>query len=296
MSASPKISVILPVYNAEKYIAEAITSILSQTFSNFELIVVNDGSNDRSEEIILSFKDDRIVYLRQKNAGLAATLNKGISLANGEYIARQDNDDISLPERLEKQLNFLEEHKEVSLLGTWAEIIDEQGRSTGRFHRHHASDSYLKFFLLFDNPFVHSSVMFRKESVKQIGAYNVSPELFEDYNLWSRLARVSRVANLQLPLLKYREVNTGMSRTASDYKEKVKRQSSENIRYYLPEIKEEDLKAFTSVDQVLAQHKSSKAASEYFQNILIKLQSAFCQKERVSPEAKAEKENNVYHL
>jgi glycosyltransferase involved in cell wall biosynthesis len=246
--------------------------------------VINDGSRDRSEEVILSFEDERIVYLSQKNAGLAAALNTGIGMAKGEYIARQDNDDVSLPGRLEKQFAFLEEHKDISLLGTWAEIIDENGNSTGRCHRHHSESNYLKFFLLFDNPFVHSSVMFRKKKVEEIGGYDTSPVFFEDYNLWSRLARTTKVANLPVPLLKYREVNTGMSRTASDYREKVKKQSAENIRYYLPDITEEDLSVFTSVDRILSAEKSSGAASQYFETVLMRLQSAFCKKEGVSAE------------
>lgn len=107
----PKISVILPAYNAEKYINEAIDSILTQTYRDFELIILNDCSKDRTEEIILSYEDDRIVYLKnQVNMGVAATLNRGLAAAKGEYVARMDADDISLPERFEKQAAYLDEH------------------------------------------------------------------------------------------------------------------------------------------------------------------------------------------
>src|SRR5688500_9607984 len=122
---SPIISVVLPVYNSENYIKEAIDSILNQTFKDFELIIINDGSVDRSAEVIQAIKDSRIVYVDQQNSGLAATLNRGIQMARGKYIARQDNDDISIPERLDMQVNFMENNPGVALLGTCAEIIDE---------------------------------------------------------------------------------------------------------------------------------------------------------------------------
>lgn len=280
MATSPKISVILPVYNAEKYIAESIKSILDQTFRDFEFIIINDGSKDKSEEIILSFKDERIVYISQQNIGLAATLNKGIEVAKGSYIARQDNDDISFKERLRIQYEFLEKNKGIDLVGASAEIIDEKGQPTGRFHRHETSNDCLKFFLLFDNPFVHSAVMFRKATVQKIGGYNTSKEIFEDYNLWSRIARVSGVSNVPDVLLKYREVATGMSKTATDYREKVKTQSLDNIKFYIPSVSEEELNSFNEVESVLSKYKNTKAATTFFDAVLLKLKTAFCDKER----------------
>src|SRR4051812_15533497 len=121
-SEAPKISVLLPVYNAEPYLKEAIDSVLQQTFADFELIIINDGSKDRSADIIKSYTDKRILFIDQENIGLSATLNKGIALARGEYIARQDNDDISRPERFRKQVTYLDAHPRTMLLGTAAEI------------------------------------------------------------------------------------------------------------------------------------------------------------------------------
>src|SRR5688500_300589 len=125
---SPKISVILPVYNGQLFLKAAIESILNQSYGNFELLIINDGSVDDTEKIIFGFNDLRIRYIRnERNLGLIATLNKGLDLAKGEYIARMDNDDISLPARLEKQLAYLEENKHVSVLATKLVIINEKG-------------------------------------------------------------------------------------------------------------------------------------------------------------------------
>jgi glycosyltransferase involved in cell wall biosynthesis len=295
MSFTPKISVILPVYNAEKYLSEAIQSILDQSYSDFEFIIINDGSKDRSEEIVLSFNDERIIYLSQSNRGLAATLNRGIETARGEYIARQDNDDVSDKRRLELQLSFMEEHPHVALLGTSAEIIDEEGQPTGRFHKHATDNELLKFFLLFDNPFVHSSVMFRKELVKQIGGYDISPKFFEDFNLWSRVARTEyKLANLPDCLLKYREVNTGMSKTTSDYRKRVKLQSAENIRYYCPELSEERIEMFNNIDAILEEGQSMDECRQLFRENLNILQTNFCKRENIDPSIILSAVNNLY--
>ncbi|HWY11544.1 MAG TPA: glycosyltransferase, partial [Bacteroidia bacterium] len=237
----PLISVVLPVYNGEGYLRESVDSILNQTFSDFEFIILNDGSTDRSEDVILSYKDPRIKYHKHLNCGLAATLNKGIDLAKGKYIARQDQDDISLPERLQKQIDFMESNPTVALLGTNAEIINEKSQSLQRFLNHAANSDILKFDLLFDNPFVHSSIMFRKAVIEISGNYMVSKEFFEDHNLWSRMARQAPIANLPDCLVKYREVSTSISRTIDDYKMRVRNQSNLNIKYYCTDLETEKI-------------------------------------------------------
>ena len=242
--AKPLVSIILPVYNAEKYLAVAIQSILSQTYTNFELIILNDGSTDHSKEVVFSFQDSRIRYYEHENRGLANTLNKGISLAKGVYIARQDNDDISHPERLFHQVNFLESNSEIVMLGSFAQIIDEEGNDTGRIHRHATRSENCKLDLIFDNPFVHSSVMFRKEAVQNIGAYDSSSDFFEDHNLWSRLSYDKKLANESRFLLKYREVSSGMSKTTGTYKRRVINQTVLNLRHYFPN---EDLLRITQM-------------------------------------------------
>lgn len=226
----PTISVLLPVYNAQNTLREAIDSILNQSFNDFELIVLNDGSTDDSEAIIKSYSDPRIRYLAHPNCGLAATLNKGLQIAKAEIIARQDNDDCSKPTRFEKQLRYLQDHQACVLLGTAAEIIDEKGTSTGRIHAHPSDNCALQFQLLFDNPFVHSSVMFRKSLVIELGGYSTANTVFEDYDLWSKLAAKGELANLPDVLLSYRESTAGMSRSTSDYRKRVQQTSYENLR------------------------------------------------------------------
>ncbi len=146
------LTVILTNYNYGIYIKQAITSILSQTRAPDEFIIIDDGSTDESASVIQTFKDHRIRFYEQANQGLAATLNRAVELAGGEYLARQDADDISLPQRLEKQVAFLEAHPDYGMVGTWA-VIWEETRETKRFHKHPAESSILKFDLLFDNPF-----------------------------------------------------------------------------------------------------------------------------------------------
>src|SRR5437867_4347597 len=143
----PSISVVLPVYNCPHYVGEAIDSILAQSYADFELIVINDGSTDETPRVLERVRDSRVRLYAQENRGLAATLNRGIELARGRYIARQDQDDASLPERLEKQVAFLDAHPNCALVGTWAQIWKERA-PTARAHRHAGDDATLKFELL----------------------------------------------------------------------------------------------------------------------------------------------------
>lgn len=232
LSNTPRVSVILPLYNGERYVAASIASLLSQSFGDFELLVIDDGSTDRSAEIVLSVTDPRVLLVRQQNSGLPSALNKALQIARGEYIARQDHDDLSLPTRLDKQVLYLEQHPETVLLGTAAEIwIDNS--PTGRFHDHPCDDIALRFELLFDNPFVHSSVMVRADAVRVAGGYPL--DLIEDYSLWSKLARLGRVANLPERLVVYREVPSSVTRSvvAEHWRQRLACMSSENLAHVL---------------------------------------------------------------
>lgn len=209
----PLVSVLLPVYNGSRYLKEAIDSVLQQSFADFELIVINDGSTDSTGEIIASCSDPRIRYFEQQNRGLSATLNRAISLARGSYLARQDSDDISYPERFARQVAFLDSNPCCGMVGTWAEIWRERRRS-GAVHRHPAGNDVLQFLLLFNNPFVHSSVMMRRDAVAAVGGYlsDRSRQLPEDYELWSRIARRYQVANIPEVLHVYRETGGSICR------------------------------------------------------------------------------------
>jgi hypothetical protein len=232
---SPQITVLLPVYNGAADVEQAVLSILAQTYTDFELLIINDGSKDSSAEILARLHDPRIRLVHQENMGLAATLNRGIALARGRYIARQDQDDLSLPTRLEKQWTYLESNPDCALVGTRAEIWvgDEP---SDRMHDHPTEHAHILFDLLFDNPFVHSSVMMRREAVEAVGGYSTDPvrQPPEDYELWSRLARHYKVANLPDRLLIYREVAQSISRTQpSGILENVVTIAAENLAYVI---------------------------------------------------------------
>ena len=230
---SPMVSVILPVYNGLPYLEEALDSVLTQSFRDFELIVINDGSSDGSAAIIENLHDLRIRFFQQTNKGLATTLNRAISLARGKYIARQDQDDVSLPSRFERQVAFLDANPDVGMVGTSAEIWVGNER-TNRFLSHPTDDAALKFGLLFDNHFVHSSVMIRQPVFERVGGYSEdsSRQPPEDYELWSRVMKKYKLANLPEVLLAYREVEGSMSRTGvNPFLPNLIKISAENIAW-----------------------------------------------------------------
>lgn len=231
----PMVSVLLPVYNGVPYLAEAIASILNQTWKDFELIIINDGSTDGTGEIAQSFTDSRVRYFEQNNIGLAATLNRGIGLSRGAYIARQDADDISKPERFAKQVAYMEMHPDCGLIGTWADLSRE-GESANVVLMHQSDSTLIKIDLLFSNPFVHSSIMMRKKCIEELGGYaeDFSRQPPEDFELWSRFARRYELANIPEPLVIYREVSGSLSRSPdSHYWEHIVTICQENIHHYL---------------------------------------------------------------
>ncbi|MCE7530508.1 glycosyltransferase family A protein [Polynucleobacter sp. IMCC 29146] len=212
--SSPKVSVILPAFNAAAHLGKAIDSILSQSFNDFELIIINDGSTDNTLEVLAKYGDPRIKVITQENLGLPKALNQGLAIARGPYIARQDADDISLPTRLEKQVQFLDQNPEYGLIGTWSQIMTPAGL-TDRQHLHPTSNGQIQVQLLMNNQFVHSSVMFRASCLKTTGQYSEDPEHFppEDYDLWLKIAKHFMVANLPEVLLQYLEEPNSISRT-----------------------------------------------------------------------------------
>lgn len=232
----PRVSVVIPVYNGAKWLGEALTSVYAQDMSEMEVIVLDDGSSDNSSDVVAQFHDPRCVSVRHANRGLAATLNRGIAMAKGRYVAREDQDDLLLPGRLSKQAAFLDEHSDVAMVGTWAHIYEAEHPSE-RFHRHPSSNEALQLALLFDNPFVHASVMIRADVLREVGGYSEDKERQppEDYELWSRIAHRYRVANLPEVLTVYREFPTSMSRTGvSPFTARVVRISAENLKRALP--------------------------------------------------------------
>lgn len=227
----PQISVIMPIYNGAADLEKALHSVLSQSFTDFEVLAINDGSTDGSRILLDRVKDSRVRVIHQENMGLAGTLNKGLSLARGDLIARQDQDDFSRPDRFLRQVEYLRCHSECILLGTAAEIWSGN-KPTSRTHDHPTRHEVLAFDLLFNNPFVHSSVMMRRDAVLSCGGYTTDPNRQppEDYELWSRMARMGRIANLEERLLIYREVPDSMSRTGPNpFLDRLVTISAENL-------------------------------------------------------------------
>ncbi len=199
----PLVSVVLPVYNGAHYLAEAIESILLQTFQDFELIIINDGSTDKSLDIIKQYamKNPMIFVIDRENRGLVASLNEGIAKAQGKYIARMDQDDISLPTRFEKQIDLLEKDADLVLCGTWATIIDSDGTCLKNSSIRIKHEDIMKDMERCINPFFHPSVMFRKSNNL---FYNETAFYCEDYEMWVKCSAIGRLANIPEYLLKYR--------------------------------------------------------------------------------------------
>ena len=201
-SYSPKISVIMSVHNSENYLREAIESILNQTFTDFEFIIVNDGSTDKSLAIIQSYIDKRIKRINNEgNIGLTKSLNKALKVARGEFVARQDADDVSLPNRFEEQIKYFQKYPKTALLGTSVYLIDENGKNIGK--RIALAEPSMKD-LFKENQFNHGSVMFKKKVIADLGGYNELIRYSQDYELWLRIAKSYKVRNLTLMLYKLR--------------------------------------------------------------------------------------------
>mgnify|MGYP000500499379 CR=1 FL=1 len=198
------ISVILPIYNAERYLKQSIQSILCQTFTDFELLAINDGSIDSSSEILSSFNDKRLrIINNDKNRGLIYTLNRGIEEAKGKYIARMDADDIATPNRLSLQVQFLEQNSSVALVGGCAEFIDENDIPFMSCKVPLSHNEIIQE-IFSANCFIHPSVMFRTSVIRSLGGYRSEALHAEDYDLWLRIIEHHQVANLPDNLILYR--------------------------------------------------------------------------------------------
>ena len=203
--ASLSISVVMSVFNGQAFLSEAIESILGQTLREFEFLVLDDGSTDRTAEILAAYasRDGRIRVLHHENKGRAASLNIGISLAASGYIARMDADDVALPHRLKEQVDFMEGHPEVGLLGGAAELINTTGQVI-HTTRPPLEDPEIKSLMLRYNPMCHPAVVMRKEIALAAGGYRDALLDADDYDLWLRISERSRLANLAKTILQYR--------------------------------------------------------------------------------------------
>ena len=233
--AEPVVSIVLPVYNGEEFLAEAIESVLAQTFADFELIMIDDGSTDGSQQILHEYerRDSRVRVVVRENRGLATTLNDSIDLACGVWIARMDQDDIALPQRLEHQLEWLE-RTGADIAGSW---VRRFGTSDKRVVKLRQTDEAIKMEMLFCSPFAHPAVMMRAALVKRL-RYDPAWEKAEDYDLWVRAAETGwRMTNVPEVLLLYRvhsaQISTKTSKRQQQQGEEIQRRYWEFVFHSL---------------------------------------------------------------
>jgi len=280
--SSPKISVVMTVFNGEPYLNEAIDSILGQSFDDFEFIIVDNASTDRSREIINSYKDPRIVFIaNDRNLGQSKALNIGIRSARGEFIARMDADDISFPRRLEKQYAYLQKNDPVAVVGSWYLEIDEKGKMIREFRL--PTDPWeIKAYLMGSSALSyhcipHPIVLMRKKALFDVSLFN-EKYIAQDFDLWLRLSRKYLLANLDEVLFKYRINSLSQSaRLKCAFRDDCKDIIEENIKYFWPEIKEEELAALARMLQFLPQESAGAGNNIYpvFERFLDKVFSNY---------------------
>jgi len=202
----PLVTVLMSVFNGETYLKKAIDSILKQSYSDFEFLIINDGSSDKTAEILEheAKRDSRIKVIDQDNQGLVASLNYGLKKACGQLIARIDADDIAYPHRLEKQVAYMAEHPDLLALGSAITLIDDQGRTLKQID-YPTGTQEVRSAMMLGSKLAHPAVIMRREQVLQIGAYREACRHAEDYDLWLRLLELGEIDNLKEPLLYYRQ-------------------------------------------------------------------------------------------
>lgn len=237
---SPRVTVLMGVYNGAEYLRQAVDSILGQTFRDFEFLIINDGSTDDTLAILNSYFDPRLrVISNEENIGLTRSLNKGLGLARAELIARQDADDVSHPVRLEKQVAFMESHPEIVVVGTQSNFINSSGgRLCAQGWNKLESEVGVRWELMFNTPFVHTSVMFRHSIVWNIeGGYDERFVTSQDFELWSRLARRNKIRNMAESLVDLRLHGNSISANYSAQKIiKVRQLLRDNLKWNLPDF------------------------------------------------------------
>lgn len=279
---TPKVSVLIPCYNVELYVEESVRSIMNQTYSNLEILVIDDGSTDKTAEILqkLAQVDNRIKFIKNEtNLKLIATLNKGIELCTGKYIARMDADDISLPTRIEKQVRFLEKNLDIGIVGSYTKCFGEKKQ----IWRMETSNEFIKAHLFYTTCFSHPSVMFRKSIIQENHLrYNLEYPHSEDYKLWCDFSKVTKLANLAEVLLLYRINKNQVSQRYKEIQEEIFHKiRRELLNNFCEEKKIEiNFEQITFVDiQKIKEKKITKAQLKYLLFIFyLALNTNYCSK------------------
>jgi len=245
MNNTPKISVVMTVFNGGRFLREAVDSILNQTLGDFEFIIVDNASSDDTRQIIASYSDPRMILIENKeNLGQTKALNIGIKRAKGEFIARMDADDVSLPQRLQLQYDYLQKNSDIAVVGSWHQEIDEQGRHI-KYFKLPLDPFQIKCFLVSPGSLSyyclsHPTVLMRHDVLSQVGLYD---ERFrtQDYELWVRVARKYNIANIGQYLVKHRRFQRQQS---NEFKAQIEDECGRivrnNISYYLPQLPEKE--------------------------------------------------------
>jgi glycosyltransferase involved in cell wall biosynthesis len=231
----PKVSIIIPTFNRANFIAQAIDSVLAQTYDDFEVIVVDDGSSDMTPEILVGYVDDRLVHLTQNNRGRSSARNRALTIARGEYIAFLDSDDTYLPDKLALQVSFLDNHPDVGMVYTSAACIDEEGR--GIDYRYIASMSGLIYrYIAFFEPITITlpTVMARRSVFEKVGVFDESMDRFEDTDMWRRISKITYIQAMPIETCKLRTHHG--NRLASQSPASILKA----IAYYCRKIRKED--------------------------------------------------------
>jgi glycosyltransferase involved in cell wall biosynthesis len=269
---NPYVTVLMPVYNSEMYLKEAIDSILNQTFRDFEFIVINDGSTDSTSDIIKSYSDPRIIYLQnEKNCGVAKSLNMGLRIARGKYIVRMDADDISLPDRLEKQVSFMDANPGIGVCGTWLKTFGNGDVVWTPPGTH--DEIFVGIFFCYVNTY-HPTVIIRKDTIFNLQEfYNEDFSQSEDVEYWARLANLGvKFANIEKVLLKYRLHEENVSKTHHEIQKKYC--DSVRLMHFRRlglELTEEEM---SSYNVLMTGISSNKETIEKVSQLIIKIQEA----------------------
>jgi len=206
----PKVSVIIPTYNRSQFVCETVESVLSQTYKDFEIIVIDDGSTDGTKDVLAHYSD-QIKYIYQQNQGVGAARNKGITEARGEYLAFIDDDDLWLPEKLEKQVEYMDNHPDVAFVSTGTYVIDVDGNDVAKWQKYESSRQTFES-LVEDNFIFNLTVLLRKNCFENVGGFDTRLAISQDYDLWLRLAKRYKFAYLDFYSAKYREHAQGISK------------------------------------------------------------------------------------
>jgi len=239
----PKVTVLMSVFNGSAHLRPSVESILNQTLSDFEFVIIDDGSSEPVSQIILDYQDDRIRLVRQENCGLTMSLNRGLNLARSPFIARMDADDISLPERLELQFEVFSKNQELDFVGTFFDVIDEcenlvQKKELIR------DPVYRLWRLMFHNNYGHGTMLFRKSAVINVGMYDVSLRFAQDYDLWSRISKKNNNTIIPEYLYRYRMNAKGSQSSIKNYEDQLNAAiwiSDRNLKHCNPDLDERDL-------------------------------------------------------